>query len=544
MASRCMTWRKRLRRDERGVILVMAVPGLVLAVLALALSVDIGRQVFEKRDDQSVADMAALDAARAVSKLPTTAGAPARATAAQNAATASAARNGFVSAPATPVVATVGSVDPVDNQFKAVGFTAVQVTVTSTLDYIFTPGTKTVTARAVANVGSAEAEFSVGSTLASLDLQKSRLDPILGGMLGVSSPSLSLVSYQGLANANVTLGALQTQLLALGLDVGTTDKLMNTDIKVSDLLKASGTALTQQGDTAGAAEVNDIPIASIPAAKTVKLGTLINLSQPGSDSALDTSVNIFRLLTGSAQLANGTSFIDIPLTGISLPGLANVTMQLKVIQPGQTAKGPVSPLTTASNSQVTLRVTADVALGFLLPVAAVTLDYSSANAVATLTEIRCASAAPVVAPGITLTAGTSGINIVGTAAVPLGTLNITGSAAGTATSTLPFFTYDTTTGTFAAPNPQHVGAATLGLNLATLDVTGTGPVLGTLAGTLEGILNLPVVGTLALLNTALSPVIQPLLASLGANVVAADVQAIDIDPTPPACGGGPPHLVQ
>jgi uncharacterized membrane protein len=54
----------RLRRDESGAILVRAVPGVVLALVATALSVDIGRQVVEKRTDQSVADAAALDASR------------------------------------------------------------------------------------------------------------------------------------------------------------------------------------------------------------------------------------------------------------------------------------------------------------------------------------------------------------------------------------------------------------------------------------------------------------------------------------------------
>ena len=64
-----MSWMwKRLRRqaDERGAILVVAVAGVVLATIAAALAVDLGRQAAEKRTDQKVADLAALDGARAL----------------------------------------------------------------------------------------------------------------------------------------------------------------------------------------------------------------------------------------------------------------------------------------------------------------------------------------------------------------------------------------------------------------------------------------------------------------------------------------------
>ncbi len=52
------------RRDERGAIMIMAVLGLAVMVISASLSIDIGRIALEKRKDQSVADLAALDAAR------------------------------------------------------------------------------------------------------------------------------------------------------------------------------------------------------------------------------------------------------------------------------------------------------------------------------------------------------------------------------------------------------------------------------------------------------------------------------------------------
>lgn len=506
----------------------MAVPGVILALLATALSVDIGRQVFEKRSNQSVADLASLDAARVVSKLPTTASSSLKQTTAQNEAVTSAARNQFVSSPTSPVVATVGSLDPVTKVFSATGSSVVLVTVTSSIDYIFAPMSKTLTARAVAGVSTADAEFSAGSTLVGLNLQKSRLDPILATMLGLGSTDLNLVSYDGLATANVTLAGLQAELLAMGLDVGTPDKLMNTDITAAQLFKATAQALTKGGNSAAAAEVNKIPIASIPNTKKVKLGRLVDISQPASDSALGTNVNIFSLLTSSTQLANGSSFVDVPLTGIAVPGIGGVTMKLNVIEPPRSRRGPVG--TQAKTSQVTLRVTANIGLGPLLPVAAVTLDYTAASAVATLLEINCTTA-----PGIRLSAGTNGFSVVGSAVVPLGTMNILGSVAGTPTTTLPFFDYPAR----FTPYKERIGAASLGLNLASVNVTGSGAVSLVLVPALQ--LALPV--ALTTLNTALSPVIQPLLASLGANIAAADVQALAIYPSPTNCLA-PPKLVQ
>ena len=64
-----MTWIwKRLHRqaDERGAVLILAVAGVLLATIAAALAVDLGRQAAEKRTNQKVADLAALDGARAL----------------------------------------------------------------------------------------------------------------------------------------------------------------------------------------------------------------------------------------------------------------------------------------------------------------------------------------------------------------------------------------------------------------------------------------------------------------------------------------------
>lgn len=508
------------RRNQRGAVMVMTVPVVLLSFVAAALSVDIGRQVLEKRADQSVADLAALDAARAVGGFPPATPAAALAGAAQTAAVASAGRNGFGSDPTHAVTALLGSVDPATNTFVPTGTSAVQVTIASAIDYVFSPGTKSVSARAVALVGSPEAAFSVGSTLSSLDTKKSGLDPILSTWLG--SGSLALVSYDGLAGANLKLSSLQGELLRMGLDVGTTQKLLDADLTLAQLLTATAQALGQDGEPTARTEVEDLINASITTSTTLKLGRFIKIQQPTSDAALEAAVNVFQLVTSSAQVASSSSFVDVPLTGITVPGVTGVTLKVKVIEPAQIGIGPVG--TTADTSQVALRLTADVPLGALQPTAAVTLDYTSANALATLTELRCG----VATPGISLAAATSAVNVSGTGTVPTGTMAIW-STIGSSSAATYVFDHPTK----FSPYSEHIGATTLGV-ATSVNVTGTGATVP-----LAPLLQSELPPTLTTINTALSPVIQPLLAALGLNIAAADLTALSIVPDPATCGGTP-----
>src|SRR5206468_6222768 len=61
-------WRRlsERRQDERGAILILSALFLVVMVLAAALALDIGLEGVDKRSDHRVADLAALDAARAL----------------------------------------------------------------------------------------------------------------------------------------------------------------------------------------------------------------------------------------------------------------------------------------------------------------------------------------------------------------------------------------------------------------------------------------------------------------------------------------------
>ncbi|MEY2425862.1 MAG: hypothetical protein QOI61_1434 [Actinomycetota bacterium] len=512
------------RRRDRGAVLVLAIPAMVLCIAAAALGVDIGRIAVDKRSDQKVADMAALDAARAVGFILGTTNQAGYNTAAQAAATAAVARNEFVvGQDGHTVTAVVGTINSTTNQFSPGGSSAVKVTTTSHIDNAFLPGGRDLTAEAVALVGSPTGSFSVGSTLASLDTSKSRIDPVLQGMLGISA-SMAAVSYQGIAGGNVSLRALQTALLNLGYNAGTVDDLLTTSIKVADLFRATANALTVEGQNVAAAEINDMPLASISSSLTVQLGDLVKVASPNDSAMLDAKLNAYQLVTGAAQVANGTNFISVPLVGVSLPGLAGVALSAYVIEPAKTAIGPVG--TTAENAQVRMKVNVDVGLGFLLPVAHVELTYTTAQAIGTLTSIACGSS-----PSMGISASTAAVTVAGVATTTAGTMNVSSSIAASGPTALSF-SYPSE---FGPTTSKHVGTGDAGLSLTSVSVTANTPGTVVLAPLLQ--VALPTV--LVSLDTALQASIRPLFAALGLDIASADVAALGIFPDAQSCGGHP-----
>ncbi len=520
----------RIQRSERGAVLVIAAVGVVVALISASLAVDLGSIMQEKRLVQKIADLAALDAAR---DLPN----------AQSVAELSAARNHNIAdsvavIPGVNPKAVRGVIDPVTKKFVTqAGGGLVQVTATSTVKNFFplVAGPHTVTATAVAG-SSPEAAFSVGSTLAAVDTQKSFLDPMLGKMLGgATALNMSAVSYQGMATGNVTLGLLQTKLLAMGYDVGTPDKLLNTSVKVSDLLTATGQALNAPpSNTTAAAAINSIPIASISNALTLNIGSLVNITQPASDSALETTINAFGLLTGAAEVANGTNFVDVPGITVNVPGVATVGFKLGLIQPAQTARGPVG--VQAKTSQVTLRLSINLLpVLFLGPSIALDLDFSAASAIATLTNISCGAS-----PSISIGATTNAAAVGGGATIAVvGNLTASGSLAATAPGSPRLFNYSTD---FAPPvgtdpDGQRVGAASLKLSPAMVTITGTG-----LAAATAAAVQLLIPTILSTVDLVGGPLLQPVLQVLGLDLAAADISALNMYDPPPKCGS--PGLIQ
>src|SRR4051794_14369710 len=118
--------RRMKARSERGAILVMAIPALLVCIAAAALGIDVGRIAVDKRSDQRVADLAAPDPARPIGDILNPTNRAGYDPAAQPAAVASAARNNFVvGVDGRTVTAVVGAIDPVSHVFSAGGAEAV-----------------------------------------------------------------------------------------------------------------------------------------------------------------------------------------------------------------------------------------------------------------------------------------------------------------------------------------------------------------------------------------------------------------------------------
>ncbi|MDF7120860.1 hypothetical protein NLR29_23850, partial [Escherichia coli] len=110
-------------------------------------------------------------------------------------------------------------------------------------------------------------------------------------------------------------------------------------------------------------------------------GVLQLLAAVGNDqSAADATLNVLDLLMTAAQIANAQNGVAIStnlgLPGVGgLPGLVNVALSLKIIQPPVIAIGP--PGTDASGNWRTVARTGQVSLG--LNVSASVLGLANLN---------------------------------------------------------------------------------------------------------------------------------------------------------------------
>jgi uncharacterized membrane protein len=489
--------------DERGAILILAVAGVAVLTIAASLSVDIGRLAVERRKNQSVADLAALDAIQDISH-------------AQTVADQSAARNG---ASDRTVVATVTG-------------NSVAVTVTSNVKYAFQVGQKSVTARAVASI-SDNAGFSLGSSLATLT-SPAVLNSMFGGMIG-GGVALSLVSWQGIANAKMTLTALQTQLVALGLSVGTYDQLMNTDITLVNLYKAAANVMTSQGKVAEATALNTLSLTANNALH-VKLGQLFKINAGDPGAAMTMSFPAFPFVTGTAEIANGSNAIAVSNLGVSIPNVLSTSASLTMIEPPVIAFGPVG--TKVTTAQVQLTVTPKLNLSFnvgIIPGYTVASDLpvaiTAAGADGTLKAVSCTSTKSMtVTVDPKAVSGTIANNLIikllglDILSVPVsGNLSVGDAAPVDRT----FTQVGTTSPPVFSPTTDHYGATTLNLGGVTL-TPGTPVLLGALglnsAATVVGVLMPKLPPIMTAVDTAISPVLQ----ALGLDVGSADTTPLVI----------------
>lgn len=547
-----MFFRRAHQRDEGGAVLVLATAGVVLAMIASGLAIDIGRLARDAREDQKVADLAALDAVRVLPGVTDQTLSGSVTMAARDSAT----RNGFPysSTGYSLVVEWAPSKTGTftSNTADLASATIVKVTATSphTNEFPFLAGRTSVTRSGMAEKKNV-AGFTLGSSLVNVNSSTSTLlNPIIGTMIG-GNLNLSLVGWQGLASGQVTLGALQTALADMGFSVGTVSQLLDADLTLAQLYQATASALTTNGDTANANVINVIR-AQAATATTIKLGQMITVEQGAASAAAAAQLNLLQLVTGSAQVANGTNLVSVPApgVGISVPDVGSLALTLKVIDGPKTYIGPAGTGPHVTTGQIELNLTPQVNVVNLLGLVKVTgafpVELHAAGATGTLKSIACPSRNIVVTADPSALSGTlksSSLAVTTLGLLPLLTVdqsNVTAAVDGPAQD-IPF----TYSADFSPPNTtsKHIGSQPLGLqalntisgtttnvntvNLLTVGLT-TGQILTAVLSALDAI-----VGNLD------SLVITPLFKALGITIGGADVTALGVDTFGlglPSCG--------
>lgn len=340
----------RFIANERGNIAVMGGVFLTAAVPLTALSVDVGALYLERRGMQELADLAAISAAASIDR-------------AEEAARTFLADNGISDVSVVSVTAdnsdpgfdTAGSryqmlvekglytADPVlapEDRFERVLSTpnAVRVTIRKTGTLYF--GANLVGAPKMTATGTAQTRTDVGFTVGSrlVQLDGGILNALLNGLLG-TNVSLSVMDYNALIDADVNLFDFLDALSSdVGLTVGTYDELLEAEIGLGRLIKIM--AAVTNGNLRASAALNRIASdpgivgLEIPLGLFLDLGPLGDLALGSGASVFETTLHAMEMLTAAAAIANGENQVKLDL-GVSLPGLASVTLDLAIGEPPQ-----------------------------------------------------------------------------------------------------------------------------------------------------------------------------------------------------------------
>jgi uncharacterized membrane protein len=473
--------------DERGAIIPFLALCIAVILLVGAFTVDLGRAMLLRRDLQQVADVVALDA----SKFLTGGTATEQLATIRNAAARSATRNHWTLEPTdVHLVQRSGT-----TWTRVDGTTAVpdgvEVVARGEVSYNFQPGGTSTTRSAVATRQSA-AGIEIGTNLGTVDTTQATMLNRVFGLFGANSAmNLSLVSWQGLAGASVTLGDL---VVAAGS--ADTRSFLETSATYGSQLQVIARALTAKGNTTVAGYV-DAFRNSLSASVTginVRPGDFLAVSTVDPDAFASASLNVFSLLQGELFLARQGSALSGTF-GSDVLGIANVSLSVQVVRPPTIAFGPVG--TSATNGQI------DFSIGTsLLGGVAVQLGADAATGTATLTSVACSAIGPSSSASARVQTTLAGVSLT-VAGIPVN-LGLTGVSPTTLTFASPF--------TWA--HSQHVGATSLGLTTA---------IGGAVAG-LGGLVNLLAGPLVAPLDTL---VLSPILRALGVSLAGADVAVLD-----------------
>jgi uncharacterized membrane protein len=383
------------RRDERGSIVVLLAVLLPLLLVVAAFGVDLGMQRVARRDMQALADAVALDLGRLVdgrSANDITSGTNGKLSLETRRAN-SVARNDDNVVGSTPTVTAqlinldangAPEVNP-DGSVKVITGAAVPeavlVTASTRVNFAFVSGSGGASRTAIANSQSV-ACFRLGSYALALNSSNS---PILNNLIH-DALNIQTLSYEGLANASVSLLGLSTELGA-----GTTDELLALkNVSLHDLFLASATVLEREGGDAADVDLLNTLATSVSSGQQVDISELLNVSA-GSSAALAGNLNVLDLVSAAAFVSNGENLLDIPVLW-NVPHLSSGVTGLKLIERPQLGCGRVGE---ASASTAQLKLSASLPLhlpqiaGLTAADVTVGLNVDLAGAEGLLTAVTC-----------------------------------------------------------------------------------------------------------------------------------------------------------
>lgn len=334
------TWREILASTTANFATLAALVAPVAIALA-ALAADEASLYVERREAQSITDLAAIAAAQAIGD----ARAAALATFGGNGITATL-EDGEANADGPRIRVETGRYTPdpdlpTDKRFAADAPSpnAARVTFRETGDIYFAQLFSRRPEIATSAIASrqAMAAFSVGSRLARLD--GGLLNAILGGLTG-SQISLDVMDYDALLASDIDLlsffGVLATQL---DLQAATYDELLDAKVNVSQIAAAlagvEGLSARAVSALDALANRTDRPSAGdFSLSNLIDLGVLGAIPVGSSLGGLDAKLDALQIIAAAAAIANGENQVHADL-GAGIPGLLGASLDLAIGEPPQ-----------------------------------------------------------------------------------------------------------------------------------------------------------------------------------------------------------------
>ncbi|MEO5757262.1 MAG: pilus assembly protein TadG-related protein [Mesorhizobium sp.] len=392
--------------DRKANFAVMTALSAPVALALAAVAIDEGSIYTERREAQSIVDLAAITGASNINNIQTAVvttltdnGMPN--VVVQNAGQTVPAAVGKTVVSITPGRYTASTVN-VTQRFQAgvTPYNAVHVTLQKIPNRYFASSlipTPVIGTAATATM-TPQATFSVGSRLLSVNggILNSLLSSLLGGNI-----SLSVMDYNGLISADVSvlsfISALSTQL---NLTAATYSDVLASKATVGQI----ATAMANVPGVGNTAKLALQTIASkststikVPLSSLVDLGSVGSLGLGQTPAGLGVDASAMGMLTAAAVLANGTNQAQVNL-GATIPGLLSTTLTIAIGEPAQFSPwlsiGQIG--TTVRTAQTRIKLVASVGLGnpslaggISLLAVNVPLNVEVAYAEAKLTDITC-----------------------------------------------------------------------------------------------------------------------------------------------------------